>query len=285
MEYQNMINLLDNTPNPSSKFTTITWFEISNDSCGTYNTNSQIIFKTAMLKSSLCDYSDVYIHVKGTIAIPNIPAAGAATNNIDKKVIIKSCTPFTDCISEINNTQVDNANDFDVVISICNLIEYSDNHSKTSGSLLQYCSGKPAIDANGNIIEFTNANAITNSFKLKERKTDKTENDDTKDFEILVPLKYLSNFERILEMALMYSEVNLLVCKMFYSSWYCSKTSANIYNNSYKLYALIVTLSTQDNGKLLQQLKSGFKNTIKWNKYRSKVSVEKRNQYLDHSFY
>ena len=168
---------------------------------------------------------------------------------------------------------------------ICNFTEYSDNHSKTSGSLFQYYSGKPAIDANGNIIEFTNANAITNSFKLKERKTEKTGNDDTKDFEILVPLKYLSNFERILEMALMYSEVNLLVCKMFYSSWYCSKTSANIYNNSYKLYALIVTLSTQDNGKLLQQLKSGFKNTIKWNKYRSKVSVEKRNQYLDHSFY
>ena len=156
-------------------------------------------------------------------------------------------------------------------MSICNLIEYSDNHSKTSGSLLRYCSGKPAIDANGNIIEFTNANAITNSFKLKERKTDKTENDDTKDFEILVPLKYLSNFERTLEMALRYSEVNLSVCKMFYSSWYCGKTSTNICNNSYKLYALVVTLSTQDNAKLLQQLKSGFKNTIKWNKYRSKV--------------
>ena len=88
-----------------------------------------------MLKSSLWDYSDKYILVKGTIAVSNTAAADADANNTNKKVIFKNCAQFTNCISEINNTQVDNAEDIDVIILIYNLIEYSDNYSKTSGSL------------------------------------------------------------------------------------------------------------------------------------------------------
>ena len=88
-----------------------------------------------MLKSSLWDYSDVYILVKGTIAVSNTAAADADANNTNKKVIFKSCAQFTNCISEINNTQVDNAEDIDVIILMYNLIEYSDNYSKTSGTL------------------------------------------------------------------------------------------------------------------------------------------------------
>ena len=88
-----------------------------------------------MLKSSLWDYSDVYILVKGTIAVSNTAAADADANNTNKKVIFKNCAQFTNCISEINNTQVDNAEDIDVIILMYNLIEYSDNYSKTSGSL------------------------------------------------------------------------------------------------------------------------------------------------------
>ena len=87
-----------------------------------------------MLKSSLCDYSDAYILVKGTITVNNTGTA-AAPNNRNKKVIFKNCAPFTNCISEINNTQVDNAKDIDIVMLMYNLIEYSDNYSKTSGSL------------------------------------------------------------------------------------------------------------------------------------------------------
>ena len=79
-----------------------------------------------MLKSSLCDYSDAYILVKGTISANNTAAAGTAVNNNDRKVIFKNCAPFTNCISEINNTQIDNANDIDIVMPIYNLIEYSD---------------------------------------------------------------------------------------------------------------------------------------------------------------
>ena len=92
-----------------------------------------------MLKSSLCDYSDAYILIKGTISVNNTAAADAAGNNTNKKVIFENCAPFTNCISEINNTQIDNAKDIDIVMLMCNLIEYSDNYAKTTGSLWQYC--------------------------------------------------------------------------------------------------------------------------------------------------
>ena len=92
-----------------------------------------------MLRSSLCDYSDAYILFKGNITVNNTAAGGAAANNTNKKVIFKNCAPFTNCISKINNTQIDNAEYIDIVMPMYNLIEYSDNYSKTSGSLWQYC--------------------------------------------------------------------------------------------------------------------------------------------------
>ena len=83
-----------------------------------------------MLISSLYDYSDAYILVKRNISVNN-----TAANNTNKKVIFKNCAPFTNCISKINNTQIDNAEYIDIVIPMYNLIEYSNNYSKTSGSL------------------------------------------------------------------------------------------------------------------------------------------------------
>ena len=81
-----------------------------------------------MLRSNLCDYADTYILVKGTIAVNNTSDAGAVANNINKKVILKNCTPFSNCISEINNTQVDDAKNIDIVMPMYNLLEYSDNY-------------------------------------------------------------------------------------------------------------------------------------------------------------
>ena len=89
--------------------------------------NSQIKFKTSTLRSNSCDYRDAYILLSETVTVPNIAGARAAANN--KKKIIKHCTPFTNCISEINNTQIDNAKDIDTVMPMYNLIEYSDNYS------------------------------------------------------------------------------------------------------------------------------------------------------------
>ena len=88
-----------------------------------------------MLRSSLCDYSDAYILVKGNISVNNTAAASAAANNTNKKVIFKNCAPFINCISKINNTDIGNAKYIDIVMSMYNLIEYSNNYLKTSESL------------------------------------------------------------------------------------------------------------------------------------------------------
>ena len=89
MEYQKIANFLDSASNKPSKFRTKNWVEINDDIRGAYSPNKQIRFKVAMLRSSLCDYSDVYILVKGNITVNNTEDAGAAANNTNKKVILK----------------------------------------------------------------------------------------------------------------------------------------------------------------------------------------------------
>ena len=163
-----------------------------------------------MLKSSLCDYSDAYILVKGTIGVNNTAAAGAAVNSNDRKVIFKNCAPFTNCISEINNTQVDNAKDIDIVIPMYSLIEYSDNYEKTTENLWQYCKDIPARNDNNEIVLFRRNN-LADSFNFKVKFIGQTGNNGTKDDEIMVPLKHLSNFWRTLEMPLINCEVNLIL--------------------------------------------------------------------------
>ena len=154
MEYQKIPNLLDNASNKPSKFSTRNWIEINDDIRGAYSPKKQIRFKTAMLRFSLCDYSDAYILVKGNKSVNNTDATGADANNSNKKVIFKNCAPFTDCISKINNTQVDNAKDIDIVMPMYNLLECSDNYSKISRILWQYSKDIPAVNNNGNIVDF-----------------------------------------------------------------------------------------------------------------------------------
>ena len=147
-----------------------------------------------MLKSSLCDYSDAYILVNGKIIITGVGDSSTArqADERDKGVAFKNCASFTNCISEINNIQVDNVKDIDKVMPMYDLIEYSNNYTKTSGSLWQYYRDEP----NDNL-------ADSESFKSKIKVTGKTPADSNeKDIEVIVPLKYLSNFWRILEMLL-----------------------------------------------------------------------------------
>ena len=227
-----------------------------------------------MLKFSLCDYSDAYILVKGTITITGAGADAAArqADERDKGVVFKNCAPFTNCISEINNTQVHNAKDIDIVMPMYNLIEYSDNYAKTSGSLWQYYRD----ERNDNL-------ANSKSFKFKVKITGKTPNDDNeKDVEIMIPLKYLSNFWRALEMPFINCEVNLILT---WSSTcvITNSTGAGTFEiTDTKLYVPVVTLSTKENAKLLQQLKSGFKRVIHWNKYLSKPELLRRNPNLNY---
>ena len=105
--------MLEDTPTQPSKFRTKNWVEINDDARGPFSTNSQIKFKTTMLKSSLSDYSNTDILVKETVSVKNTAVAEADAYNANIKVIFKNCAPFTDCISETNNIQVDNAKDID----------------------------------------------------------------------------------------------------------------------------------------------------------------------------
>ena len=212
-----------------------------------------------MLKSSLCDYNDAYILVKGKITITGAGADAAArqADERDKGVAFKNCAPFINWISEMNNTQVDNAEDIDIVMPMYNLIEYSDNYAKTSGSLWQYFQD-----------ELDNDLENSESFKFKIKITGKTlNNGNEKDVEIMVPLKYLSNVWRTLEMPLINCEVNLILTWSSTCVITNSAVAGTFAITDTKHYVPVVTLSTQDNTKFLQQLKSGFKRVINWNKY------------------
>ena len=200
MGYQKITNLLDDSSNKTSKFRTKNWTEINVESRGTYNDGKQIKFKTTMLKSNSGDYSDAYILVKGKITITGAgnDVAARQADERDKGVAFKNCAPFADCNTKINNTEVDNCQDIDIVMPMYNLIEYCDDYAKTSGSLWQYYRDEP----NDNL-------ADSESCKSKIKITGKNPNDgNEKDVEIMVPLKYLSNFWRTLEMPLIDCEVS-----------------------------------------------------------------------------
>ena len=142
--------MLDKTQNEPCKFRKRNWVEVNDESRGMFKVSNQIKFKTSMIRSDLCDYSGTYILASGTITITGAGADDAAKQADERNegVIFKNCAPFIDCISEINNTQVNNAKDIDAVITqvdnakdihavipMDNLIEYRDNYLKTSGSL------------------------------------------------------------------------------------------------------------------------------------------------------
>ena len=144
MKYQKIANLLESTSDNLSKFRTRNWVELNDESRGSY-ANNDIRFKTTMLTSILCDYADSYILVKDAITITGAGdhAAAIRADERGKGVTFKNSAPFTKCISRINNTDIDNSRDIDIVMPMYNLIEYSYNYSKPSGSLWQYCKDDP----------------------------------------------------------------------------------------------------------------------------------------------
>ena len=146
-----------------------------------FNLNSDIRVKTTMLKSSSCDYIDAYILVKRRITITGSGAGAAArrADERDKGVILKNCAPFINCKSEINNTEIDNTKDIDIVMPMYNLIEYSDNYSKTSGSLLRYYKDEP----NDSLVDSESCKS-----KIKIRGNTPA-GGNTKHVELIMPLK------------------------------------------------------------------------------------------------
>ena len=164
-----------------------------------YKPSKQIRFKTSMLRSNLCDYSDVYNVVEGkiTVTYPN-------NANYHKKLAFKNNAPFTSCISKTNNTLIDNAEDLDIVIPMYNLLEYSKNYRNTTGSLWNFYRDEPNSGIGGRNNNVNYSIKDSKSFDYKTSITGKLNGiDRTKDVEIIVQLKYLSNFWRTLNMPLL----------------------------------------------------------------------------------
>ena len=208
MEYQKISNLLNEAGDKPKTFQTKKWIEINDDSQGKYQPESQIKFKTTSLISALCDYADAYILVKGEIGITSAgkavigddeaartasatarATAAAAAGVRDRAVALKNCAPFINCISEINNTQVDNAKDLDETMPMYNLLEYSKNYAEANASLYQierYTGAALASDEAGFVKRSVGTTALPVGADGNSASTLATE--------IIVPLKYLSNF-------------------------------------------------------------------------------------------
>ena len=196
METQKIVNLLNGSDNENSKFATKKWYVIDSESKGNYSKDDPIKFLTKSLESSLCDYSDAYILVTGNIT--------ATPNNAATQVVFKNCAPFEKCRTEINETFIDEADFINITMSMYNLIEYSDNYSDTSGSLWGF--KRDEIVNNADVTNDDHAPP----FKYKASIIGNIENNGTKNgVKIAVPLKYLSNFWRSLEMPLINCKVEL----------------------------------------------------------------------------
>ena len=312
MEYDKINNLLlseDNESEQLSKFVTREYVRVYT-LLDTYNENNSIRFKTCMLRTSLCDYSDVYILVKGTITV-TAPGANNGANNIRDKtnrpLILKNNAPSVSCITRINGELIEDADDLDIVMPMYNLLEYSKNYRKTIGSLYNYYRDELTNDGNDN---FANRNVVNSeAFKYENKITGNTYNVDagaqgydvnkngTQKIELAIPLKYLGNFWRALN-------IPLISCEVFLElKWNknCVKTSleqrqvdagppvvrdnaptgATLSITDCKLYVPVVTLSKDDEIKLITNLKSGFKREIIWNKYRLQITTEAINNNLN----
>ena len=214
MEFQKIINLLDITSDYKDlpRYVTKKWIEVYDQSEKNYNVNKEIRFKTSMLRSDLCDFGDAHIVVKGNIIVvkkafrtddivapnntaANVTATNDANNNAfgEKKLVFKNNAPFINCISKINGKKIDNAEGFDVVMPMYNLLEYSKICRKMIGSLWNYYRDEPSSTDNNNI---THSIFNSKSFDYKANFIRSvTNNNLTKNnAKIVVPLKYLRNF-------------------------------------------------------------------------------------------
>ena len=266
METQKNANLLSSSENEHSKFATKTWYVNDAETKSGYSYENPIKFLTSSIESSLCDYFDAYILVTG-----NINVVGADDNT---KVSLKNCAPFRKWTTEINETHIDEAEHINIVMPMYSLIEYSDNYSDNSRSLWQFkrdeIDGDNDLTVDGNHIPYNSS-----SFKYKSSLI--TNRNGVK---IAVPLKYLSNFWRSLEMPLIKCKVELSLiwdpnCVL---SILVGGSTFTITDG--KLYVPGATLSTEDNTKLSKLLSKGFKRPVYWNQYKAFLKTDNTDDYI-----
>ena len=256
MEIQKIVNLLNDSNNESSKFSTKKWYIINDQNNGQYSrgneNDSTIKFETKVIKPNLCDYSDAYIRVTGDLIIADVAA------NIN--VTFKNCAPFTRCVTNINDEHVQTAENLVIIMSMYNLIEYSDNYADSSGSLYQFKRDESPMNDAKNPLNVALDKSVSFKYKasLLGKATDADSNDRSlKNTKTVVPLKYLSNSFRSLEMPLINCKIHLELnwnnnCVMYGADTYAGGDNANDRETTFKitstkLYIPIVTLSTKDN--------------------------------------
>ena len=272
METQNIVNLLNDSKNKSSKSEARKWYIINdqnNRQYGERNKNdSTIKFETKIIKPNLCDFPDTYILVTRNIAV--------TSGNDDTKFAFKNCTPFTRCVTHINDEHVETAENLDMIMPMYNLPEYSDNYADSSRSLWQFKRDSQNMTDAGNPDNVTTDDSSSFKYKLSllGKSTVDGAHGKSKDVKIVVQIKYLSNFFRLLEMPLINCKIHLEFswtnnCVM---SGIAGDTTFKI--TSTKLYVPIVTLSTKDNVNLTKQLNEGFKRYVYWNEYKSKIETQ-----------
>ena len=225
------------------------------------NNPDTIKYDTRVLKLNLCDYAEAYILVDGTIR-------GTGGDN-NTRLALKNCAPFTKCNLEINDEHIDTAENLDIVTPVYNLIEYLDNYQDSSATLYQYKRDEPP-EANA-IDDLTVDNS--NSFKYKVSLIGNpvvADNIAKRSVKVVVPLKYLSNFFRSLEMPLINCKIKLNLTWKKECVLSTDDGNAVFIINDTKMYVPVVTLSKEDNKDFIEQQKKGFQRSIYWNEYKTK---------------
>ena len=208
MENQKIINLLDKIDTDSKHFATKKWYIINGENNTNYGVNKDtgadnpdtIRYDTRVLKPNLCDYAEAYILVDSTIR--------AAAADANSRLALKNCAPFTKCNSEINDEHVDTAENLDITMPMYNLIEYSDNYQYSSATLYQHKRDEPPEE--DAVADLTADNSSSFKYKVSLLGNPVFANNIARiNVKVVVPLKYLSNFFRSLEMPFINFKIKL----------------------------------------------------------------------------
>ena len=251
MENQKTTNLLDKYDTDSKYFAAKKWYIINDENNTNYGVNKDtgadaphtIKYDTRVLKPNLCDYAEAYLLVDGNIR------AAAANNNT--RLALKNCAPFTKCNLEINDEHVDTAENLDIVMPMYNLKEYSDNYQDSSATLYQYKRDEPPED--NAVADLTDDNSDSLKYKIKLLGNPVLVGAIAKrNVKVVVPLKYLSNFFRSLEMPLINCKIKLNLT--WKKEWVLSIDAgeAVFIINDTKLYVPVVTLSKEHNKDFIE---------------------------------
>ena len=272
MKNQKIINLLDKSDTNSKHFPTKKWYIINDENNTNYGVNKDtgadnpdtIEYDTGVLKPNLHDYAEAYILVDGTIRAANALNA--------TRLALENCAPFTKCNLEINDEHVDTAENLDIVMPMYNLIEYSDNYQDSSVTLYQYKRDEPPEDDAVADLTADNSDSLKYKIKLLGNVTEIAGNAAgvrRLNVKVVVPLKYLSNFFRSLEMPIINCEIKLNLTWKKECVLSTGAGEAVFIINDTKLYVSVVILSKEDNKDFIEQQNKGFQRSIYWNEYKT----------------